>query len=35
LAVPECTESVPLRNAGGDHCYLCRLPPDWKRAAAA
>jgi peptide/nickel transport system ATP-binding protein len=35
LATPECAKSVPLRNAGGDHCYLCRLPPDWKRAAAA
>jgi peptide/nickel transport system ATP-binding protein len=34
-AMPECAESVPLRNAGGDHGYLCRLPPDWKRAAAA
>jgi peptide/nickel transport system ATP-binding protein len=35
LAMAECAESVPLRDAGGDHCYLCRLPPDWKRAAAA
>jgi peptide/nickel transport system ATP-binding protein len=35
LAMPECAQSVPLREAGGDHCYLCRLPPDWKRAAAA
>jgi peptide/nickel transport system ATP-binding protein len=35
LAAPECAESVPLRDAGGDHCYRCRLPPDWKRAAAA
>jgi peptide/nickel transport system ATP-binding protein len=35
LAMPECAESVPLRESGGDHCYLCRLPPDWKRAAAA
>jgi len=26
---------VPPRNAGGDHGYLCRLPPDWKRAVAA
>src|SRR6202140_560900 len=34
-AAPECAESVPLRAAGGDHYYLCRLPPDWKRAAAA
>jgi len=35
LAMPECAQTVPLRNAGGDHFYLCRLPPDWKRAAAA
>jgi peptide/nickel transport system ATP-binding protein len=35
LAMPECAESVPLRDAGDDHCYLCRLPPDWKRVAAA
>src|ERR1700692_4541707 len=34
-AVPECAQTVPLRNAGGDHFYLCRLPPDWKRVAAA
>src|ERR1700692_500431 len=34
-ATPDCAQSVPLRNAGGDHGYLCRLPPDWKRAAAA
>jgi peptide/nickel transport system ATP-binding protein len=35
LAMPECAQTVPFRNAGGDHFYLCRLPPDWKRAAAA
>src|ERR1700704_1446584 len=35
MATPECAQTVPLRNAGGDHCYRCRLPPDWKRAAAA
>src|ERR1700694_1587433 len=35
LAMPECAQTVPLRNAGRDHCYLCRLPPDWERAAAA
>jgi len=35
LAMPECAQTVPLRNAGGDHFYRCRLPPDWKRAAAA
>jgi peptide/nickel transport system ATP-binding protein len=34
-AAPECAASVSLRDAGGDHRYLCRLPPDWKRAAAA
>jgi peptide/nickel transport system ATP-binding protein len=32
---PECAESVPLHDTGTDHGYLCRLPPDWKRAAAA
>src|SRR5258708_1947645 len=35
LATPECARTVPLRDAGGDHRYLCQLPPDWKRAAAA
>jgi peptide/nickel transport system ATP-binding protein len=35
LAMPECAQTLPLRNAGSDHFYLCRLPPDWKRAAAA
>jgi len=35
LATAECAQTVPRRDAGGDHCYLCRLPPDWKRAAAA
>jgi peptide/nickel transport system ATP-binding protein len=35
LPIPECAQTVPRRDAGGDHCYLCRLPPDWKRAAAA
>jgi peptide/nickel transport system ATP-binding protein len=34
-AMPECTQTVPLSDAGGDHSYLCRLPPDWKRDAAA
>jgi peptide/nickel transport system ATP-binding protein len=34
-AMPECTQTIPLRDAGGDHSYLCRLPPDWKRDAAA
>jgi peptide/nickel transport system ATP-binding protein len=31
----ECAQTVPLREAGGEHRYLCRLPPNWKRAAAA
>jgi len=35
LAMPECSQAVPLRDAGDDHCYLCRLAPDWKRVAAA
>jgi peptide/nickel transport system ATP-binding protein len=35
LATPECAGTVPLRNAGADHGYRCRLPPDWKRAATA
>jgi peptide/nickel transport system ATP-binding protein len=35
LATSECAETVPLRDAGGDHVYQCRLPPDWKRDAAA
>jgi peptide/nickel transport system ATP-binding protein len=40
-ATPDCARSVPLRDGGplhdegGDHSYLCRLPPDGKRAAAA
>jgi peptide/nickel transport system ATP-binding protein len=33
LAVPECAQTVPLCDAGGDHSYLCRLPSDWKPAA--
>src|ERR1700681_305916 len=35
LAMLEGADSVPLRNAGGDRSYLCRLAPDWKRIAAA
>jgi peptide/nickel transport system ATP-binding protein len=35
LATPECAEAVPKRAAGGDHSYLCRLQPGWKRDAAA
>jgi len=34
-AMPECAEAVPLRDAGGGHPYLCRLPPDWTQAGAA
>jgi len=34
-AIPECAGTVPLREAGDDHSYLCRLPRDWKRAVAA
>jgi peptide/nickel transport system ATP-binding protein len=34
-ATPDCAQTVPARNAGGDHSYFCRLPPDWKRAVAA
>jgi peptide/nickel transport system ATP-binding protein len=30
-ATPECVETVPLRELGGDHRYLCRLRPDWQR----
>jgi peptide/nickel transport system ATP-binding protein len=35
FATSECAQTAPLRDAGGDHFYLCRLPPDWKRATAA
>jgi peptide/nickel transport system ATP-binding protein len=34
FAMPECAEPVPLRDAGGDHAYLCRLQPGWTQAAA-
>jgi peptide/nickel transport system ATP-binding protein len=34
MATPECAETIPLRDVDGDHRYLCRLPPDWKRTAA-
>jgi len=34
-AAAECALTVPLREASDNHSYLCRLPPDWKRAAAA
>jgi len=35
FATPECAQTVPLREVGSDHLYRCRLPPDWKRDAAA
>ncbi|MDR3535576.1 MAG: ABC transporter ATP-binding protein [Acetobacteraceae bacterium] len=34
-AMPECAQAVPRQSAGGDHDYLCRLPPGWSRAQAA
>jgi peptide/nickel transport system ATP-binding protein len=40
-ATADCAQTVPLRDGGmpgdggDDHSYLCRLPPDGKRAAAA
>jgi peptide/nickel transport system ATP-binding protein len=40
-ATSDCAQTVPLRDAGplgdagGAHSYLCRLPPDGNRAAAA
>jgi peptide/nickel transport system ATP-binding protein len=33
LAMPECAQTVPLRDAGADHFYRCRLAPNWKRDA--
>jgi peptide/nickel transport system ATP-binding protein len=35
LAAPECAETVPLRDIGGDHRYVCRLRPDWQRDLSA
>jgi peptide/nickel transport system ATP-binding protein len=35
LAMPECAQTIPLRDAGADHFYRCRLPPNWKRDAVA
>jgi peptide/nickel transport system ATP-binding protein len=35
LAAPECAETVPLRDVGGDHRYVCRLRPDWQRDLSA
>jgi peptide/nickel transport system ATP-binding protein len=34
-ATADCARSVPRQAAGADHRYLCRLPSDWTRAAAA
>ena len=34
-AVAECALSVPLQDVSASHSYLCRLPADWKRVAAA
>jgi peptide/nickel transport system ATP-binding protein len=35
LATAECGETLRLRDAGADHFYRCRLPPNWKRDAVA
>jgi peptide/nickel transport system ATP-binding protein len=35
LATSECARSVPLGNAGADHLYRCRLPPNWKQDGMA
>jgi peptide/nickel transport system ATP-binding protein len=35
FATAECAQTVTRHDAGGDHGYLCRLPPDWAGAAAA
>jgi peptide/nickel transport system ATP-binding protein len=35
FALPECAGTVPLRDAGGGHTHLCRLPPDATRAGGA
>jgi peptide/nickel transport system ATP-binding protein len=35
FAMPECAATLPLRDAGGDHRYQCRLPPDWTQAIPA
>jgi peptide/nickel transport system ATP-binding protein len=34
FATAECAEPVPLRDAGGEHAYLCRLQPGWAQASA-
>jgi peptide/nickel transport system ATP-binding protein len=35
LATSECARSAPLRDAGSDHFYRCRLPPSWKQDGMA
>jgi peptide/nickel transport system ATP-binding protein len=32
-AAPICAEIAPRQQAGAEHAYLCRLPPDWTSAA--
>ena len=34
-AMPECAGALPLRDAGGGHTHLCRLPPDGAKADGA
>jgi peptide/nickel transport system ATP-binding protein len=34
MATPECAQTIALREVDGDHRYLCRLPPGWKRTAS-
>jgi peptide/nickel transport system ATP-binding protein len=33
LTTDECGQTVPMRKAGVDHFYRCRLPLNWKRGA--
>jgi oligopeptide/dipeptide ABC transporter ATP-binding protein len=32
-AAPVCAQQVPLQEAGAEHRYACRLPPDWIAAS--
>jgi peptide/nickel transport system ATP-binding protein len=34
-AMAECASDVPRKLVGAGHDYLCHLPPEWTRAAAA
>ncbi|WP_035961472.1 ABC transporter ATP-binding protein [Bradyrhizobium sp. URHA0013] len=34
MAARECAEPVHLHDAGENHFYRCRLPPDWKMDAS-